>query len=423
MRRPRVDLISPPFSGHLHPLLGIGRRLSDDVDVRVVSTESAAARTRASGLEPYTLMAGRDDAIRAITEPEVPVRGHPLKLHAQFRATLAILGGFRDELRTLYRRDPPDLVIVDSVLPVAGYVALESGIPWWTSLPSPCVLETPDGPPAYLGGLAPRHDRFGRARDAIGRTLVRTFKRVAVRMNRRALDALGLPSAYRADGSEAAYSPECILALALAELEFPRRWPAAVRFTGPVRYTPPATVEAPEFRPGRRHVLVSIGTHLRHEKDRVAAAAMTAARAWPDTEFHFTDGRPDAPGHGRKGNFHRLPYVHYSLVARYDLVVHHAGSGVMYETIAAGVPAIVVPLDFDQFDNAVRLRHAGLAIGLRSLEELPHAIERAFAGATSREARHRFRDLVINHPGEEGVAALVRDRLETNSSTVAAFAR
>lgn len=446
-RTPIVDLITPPFSGHLHPLLGIGRRLAEDgrLRVRVISTESAAARTRASGLEPHVLLAGRDAEVQAIAEPPEAVGSHPLRLDAQFRANLALLGQFRDELRALYAERPPDLAIVDFTLPVAGFIAREAGAVWWTSLPSPCVLETPDGPPAYLGGWRPRTDPVGRLRDGAGRLLVRTFKRGVARLHRRALNDLGLPAPYRADGGEAAYSPDCILALGLRELEFARAWPAAVRFVGPVRYTPPGIAggsdATPTFVPGRRHVLVSLGTHLRRDKGRMAAATLAAARALPGVEFHFTDGRVGGepgriePGHVETGhteagrgeaarpttaNFQRLAFIDYGLVPRYDLVVHHGGTGILSETIAAGLPAIVLPQDYDQFDNAARLEMAGLAVRVGSLDDLPHAIARALAqdaeSDAARATRRRYRDLIVNHSPEDLVRTLVLQQLAITPS-------
>jgi UDP:flavonoid glycosyltransferase YjiC (YdhE family) len=190
-----------------------------------------------------------------------------------------------------------------------------------------------------------------------------------------------------------------------------------VHFVGPVRYTPPFSGKPPEFVPGRPHVLVSIGTHLRHEKERLAAAARAAARDLPQIEFHFTDGHAGAPRHARQGNFQRLPYISYDLLPRYDVVVHHAGTGVLNATLAAGVPAVVVPLDYDQFDYATRLRTAGLAIGVRSLRHLSRAIEQALAGATSSDARRRFRELVLDQSGGDNVRALVRRRLGNNKGT------
>ena len=70
---------------------------------------------------------------------------------------------------------------------------------------------------------------FGKLRDDIAARVVRGFKTSVHRLHRRRLDALGFPSLYRDDGSEAAYSDECILGLGLRELEFERDWPAALR--------------------------------------------------------------------------------------------------------------------------------------------------------------------------------------------------
>jgi UDP:flavonoid glycosyltransferase YjiC (YdhE family) len=414
--RPRVDLLAPPFSGHLHPLLGIGRRLARDVDVRVISTESADARIRASGLQAHSLLPGRDQEIWAIAEP--PARSTPWLMLSQFRANLDLMAQFQRELRELYRHTPPDLVIADFTLPIAGYTALACGIPWWTSVPSPCVMETGDGPPAYLGGLMPRADLLGRARDAAGRALTRTFKRGVVFLLRDAVRKLGLPGPYRADGSEAAYSAECVLALGQPELEFATKWPAAVRFVGYPRYTPPGLGQTPDFAEGRAHVLVSIGTHQPHLKDQVAAATIAAARALPQVEFHFTDGRSTVMHHTREGNFQRLGFVHYDLIPRYDLIVHHAGTGVMYHTLAAGIPAVVRPLDFDQFDYATRLCAAGLAMRLRSLDDLAATVERALRDDSSAEVRRRFRELIASASPEERVSAMVGEYLGPASWTV-----
>jgi UDP:flavonoid glycosyltransferase YjiC (YdhE family) len=154
-------------------------------------------------------------------------------------------------------------------------------------------------------------------------------------------------------------------------------------------------------------VLVSIGTHQLHLKDQAAAATKAAARALPQVEFHFTDGRATTTHHAREGNFQRLGFVHYDLIARYDLVVHHAGAGAMYQTLAAGLPAIVRPLGFDQFDNAARLCSAGLAVPLRSFDDLAATVERALADDGSAPLRNRYRELVVSVSPEARVSAMV----------------
>jgi UDP:flavonoid glycosyltransferase YjiC (YdhE family) len=253
------------------------------------------------------------------------------------------------------------------------------GIHWWTSLPSPCVLETPDGPPAYLGGLMPAQTGAQRVAHRVGRLLVRAFKLGGHRLHRRQMTSLGLPALYRSDGSEAAYSPECILALGVPELEFERRWPAALRFVGPMLCTPPGCQREPSFEAGRRHVLVTCGTHLDWAKNRLCTAAKDLARRYPDWVVHFSEGRVDGQGTGESDhptNFHRFAFVDYERsLPRYDLVVHHGGAGVMYHALQAGIPSIVYPLDYDQFDHAARLHAERAGIWLRRLDDLPTAFD------------------------------------------------
>jgi UDP:flavonoid glycosyltransferase YjiC (YdhE family) len=408
----RLDLVAPPFCGHLHPMLGLGVRLAREHEVRVISTPAAQPAIAASGLKGAALLPGSDAAIAPIVDPPHAVGSHPLRLHAQLRANLALLDRFREELLALWADGRPDLLIADFTLPVAGSAAESLRVPWWTSLPSPCVMETPDGPPAYLGGLRPRSDLLGRTRDAVGRRAVRLFKRAVHLLHRAQMTRLGYPSLYRADGTEAVYSAERVLALGLPELEFPRAWPKAVELVGPVLYTPPSPeVPDPTFVPGRRHVLCTLGTHLGFLKERLHASIMDAARALPDVEFHVSDGDPRSARLEGQANLHRLGYVSYARhVSRYALVVHHGGAGVMYHALRAGLPSVVLPVDYDQFDHAARLQHAGLARKARSLSELPSAIAAALVDEGLRTRATSFAPFVIRADGAERTARLVAER-------------
>ena len=49
----------------------------------------------------------------------------------------------------------------------------------------------------------------------------------------------------------------------------------------------------------------------------------------------------------------------------------------MYHALRAGVPSLVFPLDYDQFDHAARLQAAGAGLWLRDLDQLPALFARA----------------------------------------------
>lgn len=410
MNRPRIELLAPPFAGHLHPILAIGRALRDIAEIEVISTEAAQPRIRAAGLAGSAVVPGADAALKAIVDPPHAVGAHPLRLHAQFQRSLELLDAFGTALDARYSNTRPDLVIADFTLPVAGAAAQRRGIPWWTSHPSPCVIEAPGGPPAYLGGWMPGVGAFGRSRDVLAAKTVRGFKWSMHRLHRRRLAALGFPSLYRDDGSEAAYSPDCILGLGLRELEFERAWPAALRFVGPMLWSPPNIGSAPPDDDAV-NVLATLGTHLGWAKQGMAEQLEAAAQALPAIRLHFSDGRLDAGTDAAHRALHRHAWVDYpSWVPRMRAVLHHGGAGVMWECLRAGVPALVLPNDYDQFDHAARLQAAGVALRLRHPREIEPALRRLLDGDHALRA-DRFVEALRPGQAEARVVALVRARL------------
>lgn len=411
MSRPRIELLAPPFAGHLHPILAIGRALRDIADVTVVSTERAQARVRAAGLNGIAVVPGADEALRGIVDPPHAIGAHPLRLHAQFRRSLDLLDAFASALDARYARVRPDLLIADFTLPVAGPVAKRHCIPWWTSHPSACVIEAPGGPPAYLGGWMPGAGVFGKLRDDIAARVVRGFKTSVHRLHRRRLDALGFSSLYRDDGSEAAYSDECILGLGLNELEFERAWPAALRFIGPMLWSPPGAGTILPDNDGRTHVLATLGTHLGFAKNDLAAQLDSVARSYPDIRLYFSDGRLDEGADTTHRALQRHAWVDYpSWVPRMRAVLHHGGAGVMWECLRAGVPALVLPNDYDQFDHAARLQAAGVAVRLRHPREIGPALQQLLDGGYKLQA-DRFVDALRPGIAEAQLAQLVKTRL------------
>ncbi|WP_278257311.1 hypothetical protein [Nocardioides convexus] len=173
-------------------------------------------------------------------------------------------------------------MIADFTMGAVGPAADAVGSPWWTVHPSPCAIEGRSGPPSYLGGWRPGQTPLGRARDAAGRRWVRAFKRVAPRLAGVRLSDVGLTRIYRDDGSEAIYSAERVLALTPGAVEYERDLPPAVRYVGPVLFTPPVEAAPPDLDPALRHVLVTAGTHLPWHKQALLDAAGQAARSLPD---------------------------------------------------------------------------------------------------------------------------------------------
>ncbi|WP_418060416.1 nucleotide disphospho-sugar-binding domain-containing protein [Pimelobacter simplex] len=420
-----VDLVAPPMAGHLHPILGIGARLArePDVEVRVISTAGALPAITVTGVPGLALLDGADEVLETVVNPPYRVGSNPRRLARQLRAAVGLQREFRTELLDVWAERRPDLVLADFTMGAVGSAADEVGVPWWTTHPSPCAIEGRSGPPSYLGGWRPGVGLAGRSRDALGRAVVRGFKGFAPRLAGVRLAEVGVPRLHRPDGSEAIYSPERIFALTPEAIEFPRSLPAAVRYVGPVLHTPPTAVPAPDLAPGRPAVLVTAGTHLPWHKESLLASAAEAAAALPDVDVHVSLGGdpvpsvPSALGVG-EGGVHVHRYVDYARdLPRFAAVVHHGGAGVLGHTLAAGLPAVVVPVDYDQFDHAVRLTEAGVAVAVTTT--LAAAIREVLAVPSYRRAAEEVAAGLARTPAVDAIAAEVRARLAEIGPTAA----
>ncbi len=410
----RIDLVAPPMSGHLHPTLGIAVRLArePELDVRVISTATALPAIAASGVTGLALLDGADDVIERVVNPPYRIGSNPRLLFRQFRAAVALQADFRRELLQTWKDHRPDLVIADFTMGAVGTAADQISVPWWTTHPSPCAIEGRTGPPAYLGGWRPGTSPVGRARDATGRGFVHGFKRVAPRLAGVRLDDVGVARIHRPDGSESIYSAERVFALTPEAIEYPRSLPPSVRYVGPVLHTPPTDVEPPTLRPGRAAVLVTAGTHLPWHKSVLLRAAAHAALELPDVDVHVSLGGPGNPLPEAASGVIVHDYVDYARdLPRFDAVVHHGGTGVLGHTLAAGLPSVVWPVDYDQFDHAVRLIDAGVAVRTDGPENLASAMRAVLVDPSYRLRAGEISEEIARSPAVEAIADEVLARL------------
>lgn len=367
----RLLLAAPPFAGHLNPLVTLGLGLRErGFDVRFATGATRLDLLHAHGFPADPLIADDPGIFDRISDTPRPVRSDPVRLTRQLAANLALLPRARAELDVIVRRDRPDAVLADFTAPVAGMVAQDHGIPWLTTMPTPFALETRTGTPSYCGGWGPARHAGHRLRDAAGRRATRLAKLTMQRALAPAFRAAGT-GVYRADGSEAAYSPTAILGLGMTELELERDWPAAFRMVGPVTATPEPWPVTPRL-PHGPVVLVTLGTHLPWAKERLVEQARDLAAGLPDHDVVVSlgDARRASPEplltDGRLRVFAHLPYD--DVLPRCAAVVHHGGAGITYSAIRAGVPAVVCPHDYDQFDFAARVVAAGAGVRVRRLD-------------------------------------------------------
>jgi rhamnosyltransferase subunit B len=139
------------------------------------------------------------------------------------------------------------------------------------------------------------------------------------------------------------------------------------------------STELEEFlRAGAAPVVFTPGSGNR-QAARWLARSLEAARRLGRRALLLTPHREQVPATLPDGVLW-LPYVPLrTLLPRVAALVHHGGIGTTAEALRAGVPQAIVPLAYDQFDNAARVEalQAGCALGGGAAGARPRALARA----------------------------------------------
>jgi UDP:flavonoid glycosyltransferase YjiC (YdhE family) len=379
----RISFVAPPFAGHLNPILPLALAARDaGYEVEIVTGPRKAPVLAQLGLPFQPMRSIGPDTLESIANWDKRVGNSPIRLLGQLRQNLRVVRSIHLELLDVWKLRPPSLVVADFMAPVAGTAAEALGIPWITAIPTPFAIEQSTGTPTYFGGLTPQSV----VRDALARQVTRLFKGAAFLYFRSQLREIGIPHRLRADGTEAVYSPRAILGFGLRELEFERDWPKTFRMIGPVINSPEACPDIP-LPPSGRKVLLTLGTHLLWAKQSLLTQSKQIASLMPEVHFVVSLGQPAEAGAAAQrpaSNLEIHPFVPYARdLARFDAVIHHGGAGVTYAAILAGIPSLVIPHDYDQFDYAARIAHHRLGIRIPTLE--PEQVRDSLIRLLSRE--------------------------------------
>ena len=100
-----------------------------------------------------------------------------------------------------------------------------------------------------------------------------------------------------------------------------------------------------------------------------------------------------------------------SILPQVDLVITHGGNNTVTEALFFGKPMIVLPLFWDQYDNAQRVHETGFGIRLDTYahapEELTGAVDRLLADGSLRERLAQMSARLANGPGTVTAADLI----------------
>jgi len=355
--------------GTLAPELSVARALAArGHDVRVLADRALAADVARAELDhaPWTTAPQRSDASpRHAVVRDWEARTPPRQLR---RAIDGIwcgpAGAYADDVRAELRRWPADALVSSGMLFGAQVGGRAEGVPTVSLQPNPMPLPGWGVPP--IGpGWRPRPGLAGRLRDALGSVMARRLFDHGLPALNAARTAHGL--APLATVLEQFTDVDRMLILTSAALEYPGFAPPAhVRITGPRLDDPPWAAGAPVPGGAEPLVLVALSsTYMAQEPvlARVAAALGTLpVRGLVTTGPAVDPARVPAPANVTVVR----AASHAAVLPQAAAVVTHAGHGTLIRALAAGVPAVCMPMGRDQHENAARAVAAGAAVRLRA---------------------------------------------------------
>jgi UDP:flavonoid glycosyltransferase YjiC (YdhE family) len=175
-----------------------------------------------------------------------------------------------------------------------------------------------------------------------------------------------------------------------------------------VAWAPPAPVPAWLTSSPRRRVYVTLGTVSFGAVDVLRRAVLaTAAHDVDVLVAAGPDGDPTLLGE-LPDNVHVEKFVSQAEVLRHvDLVVHHGGAGTMLGTLAEGLPQLILPQGADQPYNAMAIERAGAGRSLtndtQTHETLTTAVAALLAEGPERLAAKQIAAEIAAMPTPEEV--------------------
>lgn len=370
--------------GDLHPYIAIARELNRRGHRPLIGSFAEfreAVEAAGVGFAPMRPDMTRFGDKAAIMEKLIdPWRGPELMVREMFMPHV------RESYEDLARACSGADLLVTHPLTFAGpLLAQKEGIAWASTALSPMTLFSAIDPPLFPAapwmrwarrlGVAPYRLLF-----RIPRAMVRRWEQ-PLRAFRAELE---LPATDTIAQFEGQFSPQLHLALFSGLLAAPQPdWPASTVTCGFPRYdgTPPdprTLVELEAFlAAGEPPIVFGLGSSAVMVAGDFWHAAIEAAGRLKRRAILLTGMPPDSLGAVPAGVkiFQYLPYS--TVFPRAAAIVHPGGIGTLAQALAAGRPQLIVPVAFDQPDNARRTVALGIA---RS-----HPFRKATADTMARE--------------------------------------
>jgi UDP:flavonoid glycosyltransferase YjiC (YdhE family) len=109
-------------------------------------------------------------------------------------------------------------------------------------------------------------------------------------------------------------------------------------------------------------------------------------------------------------NIQALDFAPFGWVfPRASLIIHHGGLNTTAEALRAGVPNLVIPHAYDQFDNAIRTQHLGVTCRVKvnkvTAESLGLILKKILADSQMHQKAKEISEKIIGEPDAAEIAS------------------
>lgn len=404
-----VILATVGTDGDIFPHIGLGAVLrARGQRVTLAAPEPYRARAEAAGLE-FCSLVSTADVERMLASPDLfhSIRGGLMMarwggpmIPRQYELLAELVGA------------PDSVMVANPGLLAARLVQEKLGVPLASLVLQPGIIPSSVRPPEMPGGLTipgwfPRWLRaaYWWNVDVTGGVLVGRW----LNGQRRKLGLRPVRRLFRWW-----LSPELVIGLFPSWYGEPQTdWPPQMRLAGFGRFDGDTGKIAPDVREfcesGPPPIAFTLGTGMKHASEffRTAIEACQQLGARGLLLSKFAEAVPsDLPEQVRYAPF--APFR--KLLPLCKAIVHHGGIGTTAAALEAGCPQVILPLAWDQPDNAARMTRLGVGVSLgmrrRTGRDLALALEKVMTG----EVKARCAELgerAVEENGFEVAAGMV----------------
>src|ERR1700704_1472916 len=386
----KILIACTTFTGHLNPMLSIGRILVEEGHEVVFQTASMV-RERVEGVgaifRPFPPEYDYDlrdlDAVFPERKTLPPPERVAFDIKQIFTAPIPTQHkGIQEVLRDF----PADVVMADALFfgtypmllgPRANRpIVITCGIMF-------LAWHRDDGAPAMLGLPPAQNDAEREKYAAIAKDVEASNVPLVRYMNEclAGMDVGPMPAGFF---DTMVLLPDAYLQLTVQSFEFPRKdLPKSVHFVGGLPITPnqaPLPAWAGDLDGSRKVVLVTQGTASNHDFGQLVVPTLAALADDPDLLVVVSAGGRsiDAipgpiPGNARLASYMPLEW----LLPKVDALVTNGGYGTVNQALSFGIPIVAAGQTEDKADVSARIAWFGVGIDLKTDEPTPPALREA----------------------------------------------